>query len=69
MKFMVKHQVPGLNDQKIGKKFCFFMKTKFTKEFEKCLQRQTLVDLMQNFTKEIRSKLRDKAAGLKHLLY
>ena len=54
----LKHQVLGLNDQKISKKLYVPLKTKSTKEVE-CLQPQTLSDTMQKVMKEIRSKLRD----------
>ena len=54
----LKHQVPGLNDQKIDKKLYVSLKTKSTKEVEECLQPHTLIDMMQKVTKEIRSKLR-----------
>ena len=53
-----KHLVPGLNHQKIDKKLYVFLKTKSTKEVAECLQSQTVIDLMQKVTKEIRSKLR-----------
>ena len=53
-----KHQVPGLNQQKTDKKLYVFLKTKSTKEVAECLQSQTVIDLMQKVTKEIRSKLR-----------
>ena len=52
-------QVPGLNDLKIGKRLCVFLKTKSTKEVEECLQPQTLIDKMKKVTKEIISKLKD----------
>ena len=52
-------QVPGLNDLKIGKRLCVFLKTKSTKEVEECLQPQTLIDTMKKVTKEIISKLKD----------
>ena len=55
----LKHQFPGLNDQKISKKLYVSLKTKPTKEVEECLQPQTLIDMMQKVTKEIRTKLRD----------
>ena len=32
----LKHHVPGLNDQKIGKKLYVSLKTKSTKEVEEC---------------------------------
>ena len=54
----LKHQVPGLNDEMIGKKFYVSLKTKSTKKVEECLQPQTLTDMMQKVTKEIRTKLR-----------
>ena len=49
-------KVPGLKDQKIGKKVYFSSKTK---EVEKFSKPQTLIDLMRNVPKEIRSKLRE----------
>ena len=55
----LKHQVPGVNDQKTGKKLYVSLKTKSTKEVEECLRPQTLIDTMQKVTKEVRSKLRD----------
>ena len=56
----LKHQVLGLNDQKIGKNLYVSLKTKSTKEVEECLQEcfqpQTLIDLMQKAMREIISK-------------
>ena len=52
---MLKHLVPGLNDQKIGKKLYVSSKNKSTKEVEKFSQPQTVIDLMRNVPKEIRS--------------
>ena len=55
----LKHQVPGLNDQKIGKKLYVSLRTKYDKEVEECLQPQTLIDMMQKVSKEVKTKLRD----------
>ena len=54
--------------KKIGKKLYVSLKTKSTKEVEECLQPQTLIDMMQKVTKEIRSKLRDTLLTLQVLL-
>ena len=55
----LKHQVPGLNNQKIGKTLYISLKTKSTIEVEERLQPQTLIDMMQKVTRQTRSKLRD----------
>ena len=55
----LKKQVPGLNNQKIGKKLYISLKTKSTVEVEERLQPQTLIDMMQKVTGQTGSKLRD----------
>ena len=55
----LKHQVPGLNNQKIGKKLYISLKTKSTIEVEERLKPQTLIDMMQKVTRQTKSKLRD----------
>ena len=55
---LMKLQVPGLIDQRIGKELYVFLKTKSTKEVKECLQPQTLFEMMKKDTKKIRSDLR-----------
>ena len=55
----LKKQVPGLNNQKIGKKLYISLKTKSTIEVEERLQPQTLIDMMQKVMGQTGSKLRD----------
>ena len=50
---LMKHQVPGLIDQRIGKKLYVFSKTMFTKEVKECLLPQTLFEMMKKDTRKL----------------
>ena len=55
----LKEKVPGLNDQKFGNKLYVSFKTKTAKEAETLLKPPSLLEALEQITRQIRNKLKD----------